>query len=174
MDEAGSIDLSEEFVEAMTDHFVEGFRRLDAIPREDPFWDGTNRRPTSNKMYSYCEKALRDNPDDIQALWIRVATQVVHGMAFSPSTWESLNSADRLDATWIVHAALYAEIQGGYDTVPELLKLLRKTGLHGRVLRHLKEMVLTMDGYIAKWARRVIEGRDSSPVSGAEPPTPRF
>src|SRR5262245_55311327 len=33
---------------------VDGLHRLDALPREEPFWDDTNRRPTLGKLREFC------------------------------------------------------------------------------------------------------------------------
>ena len=81
----------------MARHFVEAFRRLDAIDRADPFWDGTNRRPTRYKLGPSCELSLREHPMDSEGLWLKVAVQTVGASVFDTEAWGRLTSADRVD-----------------------------------------------------------------------------
>ncbi|WP_406693835.1 hypothetical protein V5E97_22630 [Singulisphaera sp. Ch08] len=167
MSDVTSLQFSEDFVGTVTDRFVEAFRRLDAIARDDPFWDGTNRRPTQYKLASFCEIALRVNPMDCEALGLKVAVSTVFG-TFAPEPWERLATACRVDPTWIVNSALYAECYGSYDTVPDLVSLLSRMGLCSHVLPQLKEMIAGVQDRpgsrilarkcSASWANRVLEG----------------
>jgi hypothetical protein len=167
MNEAAYLRFPEDFIETMTDNFVEAFRRLDAFGRDDPFWDGTNRRPTQYKLYSACEIALRANPIDCEALLLKAAVQTVFGSSFDPKLWERLALACLADPTWIVYSALYAECYGSYDTVPDLVSLLKRMNSCDGVAAPLKAMIaggLDQPGRVilsrehsANWANRVLD-----------------
>lgn len=164
--EAADLRFSEGFVGVMTDHFAEAFRRLDAIDRDDPLWEGTNRRPTLHKLHLVYGAALRADPVDRVALWLKVAIQTVGCSYFDPDPWERLVSACRVDPTWIVNSALLAECVGSYDTVIPLAKLARRVPSCHRIMESLGAII---DGeqeqpnrmthsweYALSWVRRVL------------------
>src|SRR4051812_48583609 len=95
------------FIWDMQACYLEGFRRLDALPRDDPFWEGTNRRPTLGKMRAFCVKAHRDNPGDLQTLRILAVVLMMTGL-FDHEVWKRLLLAGEVEPTWVVHAALLA------------------------------------------------------------------
>lgn len=164
--EAAYLHFPEGFIKTMMDNFVEAFRRLDAIGRDDSFWGGTNRRPTQYKLYSACEIAILANPMDCGALWLKAAVHTVFGLSFDPELWERLASACRVDPTWIVYSALYAECYGSYDTVPDLVSLLKRMRLCDSVAASLKGMIadgrdqpgrmILSKEHSADWANRVL------------------
>ena len=168
--EAAYLRFSKGFVEAMRDNFLEAFRRLDAIARDDPFWDGTNGRPTQYKLYSACEIALRADPMDCEALLLKAAVHTVFGSSFDPELWEQLASASRVDPTWIVYSALYAECNGSYDTVPDLVSLLERMRSCDYVAAPLKALIaggqdqsnrlIRSREQAADWANRVLKTCD--------------
>src|SRR5262249_53691822 len=58
---ASGAQLPDDLIRLIEQWFVDGFRRLDALPREDPFWLKTNRRPTLGKVKEYADYVLRDD-----------------------------------------------------------------------------------------------------------------
>src|SRR5262249_33479515 len=75
---------------------IDGFRRLDALPREHSFWDQTNRRPTLGKLREFCEHLLRDNRRDVSALRTGVALQIFTFQNFDPRYWIQLHLLGQL------------------------------------------------------------------------------
>src|SRR5438045_511955 len=43
--------LDTDFIDRILQTVIVAFYRLDAVPREEPFWDNTNRRPTFSKLH---------------------------------------------------------------------------------------------------------------------------
>ena len=165
-----SLYFSTGFVGTMTHHFVEAFRLLDAIDRADPFWDGTNRRPTPYKLARFCEASLRDNLMDRGVPLGKVAVQSVWASFFCRETWGLLTSADRVDLKWIVYSALYAECCGSYETVPGLVSLMSARGLCSQIRLHLNELIIAYEEdrtaelsladtrHARNWLKRVLDG----------------
>lgn len=154
---ARSLGADDEFIETMINHYVQGFQRLDEIPREHPFWAGTNRRPTPSKLRDYLEKFGLEKQLDLQFLQLRASYQVVN-MSFSPDVWKQLSVAAQLNPVWIVQAAFLAEVIGSYDTVAELTPVLTELDLCASVDCFLRALASSDDSYVAEWATRVVEG----------------
>jgi hypothetical protein len=154
---ARGLGADEEFIEMMINHYVQGFQRLDAIPRDHPFWGGTNRRPTPSKIRDYLEKFGLEKQQDLQFLQLRASCQVVN-MSFSPDVWKQLSVATQLNPVWIVQAAFMAELIGSYDTVAELIPVLTELELCASVDGFLRALANSEDSYVAEWAKRVAEG----------------
>src|SRR4051794_35332251 len=146
--------LDPRFIREMQALYLEGFRRLDALPRDDPFWEGTNRRPTLGKMRAFCVKAHRDNPGDLQTLRILAVVLMMTGL-FDHEVWKRLLLAGEVEPTWVVHAALLAGYFGGGDTVSGLLALVREMGLWGEVRSAVDGLVRSGDPVAAAWGREV-------------------
>jgi hypothetical protein len=150
--------LSEPFIQSMQESFVEAFRRLDALPRDDRFWDRTNRRPTQHKLRSFCQRALEEALDPIPALRMMAAVEVVLCLAFNPRTWMRLHEATQLEIGWPIYAALLGEDHGRSYTVPAILGLLAEIDPAFQARSELAWMVLSDDPQVSKWAGRVREG----------------
>jgi hypothetical protein len=156
--ESARIGFSEQFIQSMQEYFREAVRRLDALPRDDPYWDRTNRRPTQLKLPSFCARASREDPDHIPALWMMAAVEVINGWSFVPHTWIRLQEATQVDLGWPIYAALLGESCGGYDTVPAILGLLAQSDPTFKARSELAWMVLSDDPNVSMWAGRVREG----------------
>jgi hypothetical protein len=50
-----------------------GLELLDAVPRDDPFWEKTNKKATVYKAADWFRRALEANPGDAEARWILAA-----------------------------------------------------------------------------------------------------
>ena len=149
--------LDPRFIREMQALYLEGFRRLDALPRDDPFWEGTNRRPTLGKMRGFCAKAHRDDPGDLDALRILAAVLMMQG-SFDYRVWKRLLSAGQVEPAWSVYAALLSGYLGGGDTVSGLLVLLKEVGLCGAVRSALDDLHRIGNPVTSAWAGEVTEG----------------
>jgi hypothetical protein len=86
-------------------------QRLNELPRDDPFWQNTNRRPTLFKLHDHCARLLRQDTRDEVALWTVAALDVFYGSNdFGRERWATLRRTTGLDIRWPVYAALYTEL----------------------------------------------------------------
>ena len=156
-DRCEEFGITDDFARTMTRHFIECWRELDALPRDDPFWDGTNRRPTILKLGDFCEKIRNDRPSDPAFRKMTVARDVVIGMAFHAPPWKSLREAGGLDDSWPVYAALLG-LEGGMETDVDLPEFLKEIGPSEPALSALNRLTRSETPWIAGWAERVIAG----------------
>jgi hypothetical protein len=154
--------VPDDFARILTADLVECLRRLDALHRDDPFWDGTNRRPTLGAMREFCKVLLAVGPADVDALRMAAAYQYFIGQGFHPPTWSGLLQVGVRDASWPVYAALNG-YDGGYDTVGPLAELLRRVGLAGPAHSALERLKGSATVWVSEWAGRV-EAASSGPM----------
>jgi hypothetical protein len=135
---------------------IDGFRRLDALPREHSFWDQTNRRPTLGKLYQFCDHLLRDNPRDVSALRTGVALQILTFQNFLPKYWIQLHSLGQVHVSW----PIYATVLSGTDDFQarNLLWFLKVTGLCNEAVATLGELMRSQNRSISQWAKSIIDG----------------
>ena len=103
---AAGNQVPDELTRLVVHGIVDGFRKLDALPRQHPFWDQTNRRPTLFKLKLFCEHLLRDNPGDVAALRTALAFGILTFQDFHPRYWVQLHSIGQLHVSWPIYAAL--------------------------------------------------------------------
>lgn len=91
-----------------------GLHRLNAVPRTDPFWRGTNIRPTASKLGRFAHTLLERDPDDVAALEALAALAVAScPTEFAADVWMRLWRLGALDARRAVLAALWCELNCG-------------------------------------------------------------
>ncbi|MDD9940453.1 MAG: hypothetical protein OXU20_05260 [Myxococcales bacterium] len=89
-------------------------KRLDALPRSDPFWVGTNNRPTVPKLVEHAAGLLERDPDDVAALETQAAIAVPRCPTdFASDAWLRLWQLGSLDVRLGVIAALWCELNCG-------------------------------------------------------------
>ncbi len=135
-----------------------GLRRLDCLPRDDPFWEGTNRRPTFFKLPRFCAKLLEMDHRDSCALWTRAACDLLSWQNSDPKLWRQLVEVDRLDASWPIHAALFGYVCWAADTVGDLVSLLDEAGLCDSARPTLEQLGQSDKQSVRKWTIRVAKG----------------
>lgn len=135
---------------------IDGFRRLDALPREHSFWDQTNRRPTLGKLHEFCDHLLRENPRDVSAFRTGVALQILTFQNFDPEYWIQLHSLGPLHVSW----PIYATVLSGTDAfqAQNLLWFLKVTGLCNEAVTTLGELMRSQDRSVSQWAKGVMDG----------------
>ena len=149
------VALDAEFIDAIFQAVVTGLYRLDALPRDHPFWENTNRRPTFAKLPEFAEAVLRYDPSDQHACWMLAAADVVNGAnAFGLEAWRRLHQLGALEAAWPINATLHLWLQTGKDQLTLLSELLNSCGLQ-LAARNVLER-LSGDPQLSGWARRVI------------------
>ncbi len=135
---------------------VDGFRRLDALPREHPFWDQSNRRPTHYKLLEFSDHVLQDDPRDVSALRTAIAVQILNYQNFDPRYWAQLHSAGQLHVSWPIYAALLLGADG--FQARNLARFLKAAGLCDEAMTTLSKLIDSQDRWISEWARWIIDG----------------
>jgi hypothetical protein len=131
--------------------------RLNRLPRSDPFWSKTNRRPTIHKLGDFCRLILDRNPQDRLALWTIAALDVSFGVdAFGCEQWKVLRTLDDFDVSWPICAAL---LQGGRAGISasNLAALLIDMDVVEAAEPHLQWYADLASPNISDWAKRVLE-----------------
>lgn len=145
------------FCAKASESIFECLRRLNRLPRTDPFWTHTNRRPTLYKLDDYCRFVLENAPHDTLALWTMAALAVSKGVeGFGSEQWKALHALDYLDVTWPICAAL---LQGGPAGISDvaLASLLRDIGAIETARPLLQQYVDSSVQNIGSWAVRVLD-----------------
>jgi hypothetical protein len=159
-DEARSLGVPDDFLHTMIEGFVEGFRRLDGLPRDDPFWAETNRRPTRFKMGDFCRKLAEDDPEYVQLLMMQSAVQVLVGHYFDPITWRRLISCGRAGVSWALYAALMGIHFGGYETAPAVMQFLDDSGLYDEAQSAIDLLAGSDVPWVREWAETIVRGSE--------------
>lgn len=115
---------ADRFYELATAALFRSLLRLNHLPRTDPFWHNTNKRPTWFKLTEFCYRLLRANPDDELALWTLGALEVGQsGDTFGQASWTPLHAQGRFELPWAVCAA-YLTSGAAPDTADQLASFL--------------------------------------------------
>jgi hypothetical protein len=69
--------LDEGFAGLLREGIVAGLSRLDALPRDDPFWEKTNRRPTLSKLGDLSGRLLARGQTEEWACWAWAAISLM-------------------------------------------------------------------------------------------------
>jgi hypothetical protein len=148
--------LDTDFVERLQYNVAAAFYRLDNLPREHPFWDNTNRRPTFGKLHDFAEALLRHNPADQNAAWILAAVEVLYGSnTFGLLAWRRLHDMGALDVRWPLNAARHLWLTCGKDPLTPLVGLLNDCGLQ-LAARDALERLRYGNVDESAWAMRII------------------
>lgn len=146
-----------EFVDRLIDSLFDSLRRLNATPRTDALWAGTNGRPTLFKLRDHLGAVLLKNPGDTLALWTHIALSVVHGSTnFGAKQWRRLHHEGLTDVRWSVLAALVTELNAS-PTGDELVELLDRTEQRIVAREFLATFDACLDPWILQWRDDVVE-----------------
>jgi hypothetical protein len=148
--------LEQGFAGRLREAILGGLSRLDALPRDDPFWDGTNRRPTLQKVRDLASRVLERGPVEEWACWAWAATDLLWCCNdFGLAGWRGLHELGLLDAACPVLAAFHVWGQSGYDPSPYLAAFLHGAGLCVGARNALEPIEASQDEGVAGWARAV-------------------
>jgi hypothetical protein len=79
-----------------------GVELLDAVPRDDPFWEKTNRKATVYKADLWFHQVLEANPEDAEARWILAAFKLVRCRTGLEALLAPLVLEDPSNLRWLV------------------------------------------------------------------------
>jgi hypothetical protein len=114
------------FVDSAANTLLTSLQRLNRVPRDDSFWERTNRRPTIFKLTDFGERVLREDPNDVLALLTRAVLNIVFTGEFGLSLWVQLYRLNAVDLEYVAFAALLLEV-GGSPTSEEFAQFLKET-----------------------------------------------
>lgn len=145
-----------QFLRRVGECIFESLQRLNKLPRTDPFWQGTNKRPTILKLTDFGTHELKINPDNRQALWTLASLDVFYGANnFGREHWKRLRESADFDISWALLAGLWAEVSFGVGS-GEMAKLLMEMGSVGEAHALLELFAESKSDHIAGWAREVV------------------
>jgi hypothetical protein len=133
--------LDEDFAGRLREGIVAGLSRLDAFPRDDPFWEKTNRRPTISRLRHLLARGQAEE----WACWAWAATSLLWCCNdFGLDGWQGLKELGKLDVAWPIQAAFHVWANSGYDPATALVHFLEgnevvvpaRNALEGIATRH--------------------------------------
>lgn len=150
-----SCAIRKDFYSGLRASLFLALKRLNQLPRTDPFWSNTNRRPTLYKLPAFCERTLSANPHDIEALLAITALAVISVGEFRQGRWTQLLGRNAVSAKWVVFAAMLMEMTGSVDT-HHLAECAKAAGREAEVVSELNEAARNGGAAIAGWANQML------------------
>lgn len=148
------------FLQRVVDALFAGLQRLNGLPRDDPFWESRNPRPTLYKLRDFAAKTVQRDPNDVVALWTQVGLYILHGSRnFGAKQWRRLHYVGQFDVTWPILAALVTEINAD-PTVEPLTELLDRIEMKEEARAFLRTFDACNDPWIIEWRDAVLAALD--------------
>jgi hypothetical protein len=144
----------EDFICRVRHGVLDGFQRLDALPRDHPFWDGTNRRPTFGKLFDFAKWLLQENATDVRAMWTLAGASVVDWRDFDPGLWLLFVKAGGLNPSWPINAAIHGHPLDSLN-IEKLVLLVQDSGLCEAAAPILRRLACSGREAVWRWAIRV-------------------
>lgn len=149
------------FIAKVFETLLDALRRLNALSRDDAFWESRTKAPTLHKLRDFNHEILRKNPDDAEALWTQAALYILHGSTnFGQKQWRRLHYAGHFDVSWPILAALVTELNSA-PTGEELVELIDRIEVAGEARSFLRSLDETGDPWILTWRDEVLAALDS-------------
>jgi hypothetical protein len=146
--------IPDDFIGVVAQGIVDGLRRLDALPRDHPFWDQSNRRPTLGKLKEFSDYLLRNNPRDLSALHTAIAYEILTFQNFQPKYWIQLHAEGKLHISWPIYTALLLG-PDGFQAL-NLAHFLNAEELYDQAMTILGELMHSQDRAISEWATKIV------------------
>lgn len=96
-------------------YFRRGLELLDAVPRNDPFWERINNKATVYKAQLWFGQVLKANPGDIEARWILAAFALAHCSEDVIALLAPLVTEYPSSLSWLVDVAVWIWEVSGAD-----------------------------------------------------------
>lgn len=130
-----------------------GLQRLNALPRNDPFWHNTNCRPTLGKLSSFLRSVVQENPSNHEARW---ALCVLSSTARPrPENWAVIFRSGWCELLSIYRLALLYELYGE-ETGEDFGRFVREVGAENDARPMLEEA--RRYSFLVDWA---VQARDA-------------
>jgi hypothetical protein len=139
------------------DAILAGLSRMNSLPRNHPFWQNTNFRPTIYKLPGFCRMQLMRAPHDPEVLWAAAIIPVWFGRNdFGQASWLDLSRQPGFDVRWPIYAALTTHLTAQF-TEEQVSHFLRDAGLTLEAIPILRRIAAESDGTSVPWANRVLQ-----------------
>lgn len=126
-----AVYLDPEFASLLERKLAAGWKRLDALPRTDPLWAGSNLQPTLKKAADLARILFHETPDDEEAAWVLFADSV-RSCSSDFESMEPIVLRDFAALHWLVAGARWNFLLSGVDPViglrPTFDRMSRKIG----------------------------------------------
>jgi len=143
------------FLTAMTNTVFQASKRLNQLPRDDPFWRNTNLRPMIYKLPEHCEQILRNNPNDVLSLLTIVVLDIVQTGDFKSELWSRLYRLKAVSLEFVAFASMLEFAIGGIDA-KAFCAFLQETGNDAEALSILQETTAKGGKRLAEWSATVV------------------
>jgi membrane-bound metal-dependent hydrolase YbcI (DUF457 family) len=111
-----AVRIDPEFASLLEGKLTAGWKRLDALPRTDPLWQGSNHEPSLAKAADLARLLLHRTPDDEEARWMLFADSV-RSCSSDFASMEPLVLRDFSCLHWLMAGARWNFLLSGVDPV---------------------------------------------------------
>ncbi|GAA4607158.1 hypothetical protein BJY16_006185 [Actinoplanes octamycinicus] len=137
LERAGGVFETDAFIDRANLSMITLFERLDALPRTDDFWTGTNHRATWYKLSDFGRRCLARDPADDVARWALVAMSMQTGLYGGLALLASQPSPPPEVVSDLLALSEHVWLEVGIPPAAELTSALR--ALDPEVLRRAPE-----------------------------------
>jgi hypothetical protein len=135
---------------------MDGLTRMNSLPRDHPFWQNTNRRPTIYKLSEFCHLELAEDPANSDALLAAAILPVWFASNdFGQEIWLQIRVQIGFDIRWPIYAASTTHVNAS-PTVEQTVQFLRDADCERSSHPILLRIATEGDGLAVSWARRVL------------------
>ncbi len=145
------------FAQRAIDAISTGLTMMNGLPRSDPFWRGTNCRPTIYKLREFCQLKRIEDPRNHTFLWGAAILPVWFGSNdFGQEAWLELSRLPEFDLRWPLYAALTTHLTANAteEQVSSFLREAKEIRESGPMLRRIAK---EGDGLAVPWATQVLQ-----------------
>jgi hypothetical protein len=145
------------FAQRAIDAIFTGLTMMNGFPRGEPFWRGTNCRPTIYKLGEFCQLERIADPRNLTALWAAAILPVWFGSNdFGQEAWVELSRLPEFDLRWPLYAALTIHLTANAteEQVSRFLREANATRESGPILRRI---ATEGRGLAVPWATQVLQ-----------------
>jgi len=152
-----------DFLESSIRMIFQSLQRLNGLSRADPFWLNTNCRPTIPKLGLYCDRLLKQNPDDTTALWTLAALGVWYPQNdFGLPHWKRLLATGAIAIDTLICASLTAQLNGT-PTAEELGTFIKDVDQQAAAMPILRRLSQTGGKVLPDWSQAVMSFANNVP-----------
>jgi hypothetical protein len=124
-----AVRLDADFASFLHRKLTDGLRRLDDLPRTHAVWQGSDNKPTLQKLVDLSRTLLKETPDDDASRWVLFADRILTNSPDAEfSLIEPVILRDFGSLRWLVSAAHWRYVFSGIDPVTEVRAPLESLG----------------------------------------------
>lgn len=140
-----------------TEHLWSAFAELDAVPRTDAFWAGSNMRTTFGRVRDFYSKSEPLAEGDLKACWRSFAIALCHGdLDRFRLASEVLLRTGELSVSEFIPLSLNMLSVSGWDTDELAVEVPLRVGMAGATRNSLNAIIDGGPSEQAEWARKVL------------------